>query len=113
MFTFIRDGYEPEMHLEDYAIYYASSNEPFALNDYYDEEGYDRALFPVVSINRRDCCIELYNFFDDDILPSDKPKILRAIIELVNLKDVLEINNYMVTGDGVALYRQLYNKSFI
>ena len=113
MFTFIRDGLEPEMHMEDYAVYYADTNEPFALNDYYDDEGYDRALYPVVSINRRDYCIELYNFFDDEVLPSDIPKIYIAIIELVNLKDELDINNYMITGDGADMYRKIYSRPFI
>ena len=86
MFTFIRDGFEPEMHMEDYAVYYADTNEPFALNDYYDDEGYDRALFPVVSINRKDGFIELYEFAYYDAKPSDKPMIIKAIMQLKHFK---------------------------
>ena len=113
MFTFERVGFEPEMHMEDYSIYYADTMEPFITNDYYNDEGYDMAIVPVVSINREDCVVELYDFAYDDILPSDKPKLIRAILEFVALKDELNINNYVVTGEGAPLYRQLYNKPFI
>jgi hypothetical protein len=46
-------------------------------------------------------------------LPSDKPKLIKAILELVDLKDELDINNYMVIGEGAPLYRKLFNKPFI
>ena len=36
MFTFIRVGFEPEMYLEDYGVYYADTMEPFITNDYYN-----------------------------------------------------------------------------
>ena len=113
MFTFIRIGFEPELYLEDYGIYYADTNEPFITNDYYDDEGYDMSIIPVVSINREGNAVELFDFVYDDILPSDKPKLIRAILELVELKDVLDINNYVVIGEGANLYRKLYNSSFI
>lgn len=113
MFTFIRVGYEPEMYLEDYGIYYADTNEPFITNDYYDDEGYDMSIVPVVSINREGHAVELFDFAYDDILPSDKPKLIKAILELVELKNVLDIDNYTVVGEGADLYRKLYNKTFI
>ncbi len=113
MFTFIRIGYEPEIYLEDYGIFYASTNEPFITNDYYDDEGYDMSIVPVVSINREGYAVELFDFAYDDILPSDKPKLIRAILELIELKDILNINNYVVVGEGAPLYRQLFNRPFI
>ena len=113
MFTFIRVGFEPEMHLEDYGIYYADTMEPFITNDYYNDEGYDMSITPVVSINRESNAVELFDFAYDDILPSDKPKLIRAILELIELKDVLNINNYTVVGEGALLYCQLFNKIFI
>ena len=113
MFTFIRVGYEPEMYLEDYGIYYADTNEPFITNDYYNDEGYDMSIVPVVSIDREGYAVELFDFAYDDILPSDKPKLIKVILELVELKDILDINNYVVVGEGAPLYRQLFNKSFI
>lgn len=113
MFTFIRVGFEPEMYLEDYGVYYADTMEPFITNDYYDDEGYDMSIVPVVSINREGHAVELFDFAYDDILPSDKPKLIKVIMQLVELKDVLDINNYVVVGEGASLYRQLFNKSFI
>ena len=113
MFTFIRVGFEPEMYLEDYGIYYADTMEPFITNDYYNDEGYDMSIVPVVSINREGNAVELFDFAYDDILPSDKPKLLRAILELVELKDILNIDNYTVVGEGADLYHKLFNKTFI
>lgn len=113
MFTFIRVGYEPEIYLEDYGIYYADTMEPFITNDYYDDEGYDMSIVPVFSINREDYTIELYNFAYADILPSDKPKLIKSILEFIELKNELNINNYMVIGEGAPLYRQLFNKPFV
>ena len=113
MFTFIRVGFEPEIYLEDYGIYYADTMEPFITNDYYNDEGYDMSIIPVVSINREGNAVELFDFAYDDILPSDKPKLIRAILELIELKDILNINNYVVVGEGAPLYRQLFNKTFI
>ena len=113
MFTFIRVGFEPELYLEDYGIYYADTNEPFIINDYYNDEGYDMSIVPVVSINREGYAVELFDFAYDDILPSDKPMLIRAILELVDLKDELDINNYVVVGEGAPLYRKLFNKPFI
>lgn len=110
MFTFIRIGREPELYLEDYGIFYADTNEPFITNDYYSDEGDDMSIIPVVSINREECAVELYDFAYHDILPSDKPKLIKAIMQLVELKDILDINNYVVIGEGSPLYRQLYNK---
>ena len=108
MFTFVRVGHEPEMYLEDYGIYYADTNEPFITNDYYDDEGYDMSIIPVVSINREGYAVELFDFAYDDILPSDKPMLIKAIMELVDLKDELYINNYMFIGEGAHLSLQLF-----
>lgn len=113
MFTFIRVGYEPELYLEDYGIYYADTMEPFITNDYYNDEGYDMSIVPVISIDREGYAVELFDFAYDDVLPSDKPKLIKAILELVELKDELNINNYMVIGEGADLYRKLYNSPFI
>ena len=113
MFTFIRIGYGSEMYLEDYGIYYVNTNEPFIINDYYNDEGYDMSIIPVVSINREGNAVELFDFVYDDILPSDKPMLIKAILEFVDLKDELNINNYVVTGEGASLYRKLFNKPFI
>ena len=113
MFTFIRVGFEPETYLEDYGVYYADTMEPFIINDYYNDEGYDMSIVPVVSVNREGNAVELFDFAYDDILPSDKPKLIRAILELIELKDILNINNYVVVGEGAPLYRQLFNKTFI
>lgn len=113
MFTFERVGFEPEMYLEDYGIYYSDTMEPFITNDYYNDEGYDMSIIPVVSINREGRAVELFDFAYDDILPSDRPKLIKAIMQLVELKDELDINNYTVIGEGAPLYRQLFNKSFI
>ena len=113
MFTFERVGYEPEMFMEDYGLYYADTMDPFVINDYYNDEGYDMAIIPVVSINRKDCIVELYEFAYDDALPSDKPKIIKAIMQLVELKDELNINNYRVIGEGLKLYHKLYNRERI
>ena len=105
MFTFIRVGFEPEMYLEDYGIYYADTMEPFMI--------YDMSIIPIVSINREGRVVELFDFAYKDMLPSDKPKLLKAIMQLVELKDELDINNYVVVGEGAPLYRQLFNKSSI
>ncbi len=113
MFSFERVGYEPEIYIEDYAINYSNNGDSFIINDYYDEEGYDQAIIPVISINRNCYTVELYNFAYDEALPSDKPKILKAIHQLVALKDILNINNYLVVGEGANLYRQMYSTSFI
>ena len=113
MFTFIRVGFEPEIYLEDYGIYYADINEPFITNDYYNDKGYDMSIIPVFSINRKDHTVELYDFAYTEILPSDKPKLIKSILEFVELKDELDINNYIVIGEGAPLYCQLFNKSFI
>ena len=113
MFTFIRVGFEPEIYLEDYGIYYADTMEPFITNDYYNDEGYDMSIVPVVSVNREGHAVELFDFAYNDILPSDKPKLIKAIMQLVELKDVLNINDYIVVGEGAPLYRQLFNKSSI
>ena len=113
MFTFVRVGFEPEMYIEDYGIYYADTNEPFITNDYCDDEGYDMSIIPVVSINREGRAVELFDFVYDDILPSDKPMLIKAILELVDLKDELDINDYVVVGEGAPLYRKLFNKPFI
>ncbi len=113
MFSFERVGYEPEIYIEDYAINYSNNGEPFIINDYYNDEGYDMAIVPVVSINRQNHTVELYDFVYDDVLPSDKPKIVKAIHQLVALKDILDINNYLVVGEGASLYRQMYTIPFI
>ena len=113
MFTFVRVGHEPEMYLEDYGIYYADTNEPFVINDYYDDEDYDMSIIPIVSINREGCAVELFDFAYDDILPSDKPMLIKVIMELVALKDELDINNYIVVGEGAPLYRKIFNRPFI
>ena len=113
MFTFYRVDYEPELYLEDYGIYYADTNEPFITNDYYNDEGYDMSIIPVVSINREGSAVELFDFAYDDILPSDKPKLIRAILELVELKEELDIINYVVIGKGAPLYRKIFNKEVI
>ena len=83
MFTFIRVGFEPEIYLEDYGIYYADTMEPFITNDYYNDEGYDMSIVPVISIDRKGYAVELFDFAYDDVLPSDKPKLIKAILELV------------------------------
>ena len=113
MFTFIRVGFEPEVYLEDYGIYYADTMEPFITNDYYNDEGYDMSIVPVISVNREGHAVELFDFAYNDILPSDKPKLIKAIMQLVELKDILNINDYIVVGEGAPLYRQLFNKSSI
>lgn len=113
MFTFIRVGYEPEMYLEDYGIYYADTMEPFITNDYYNDEGYDMSIVPVISVNREGHAVELFDFAYNDVLPSDKPKLIKVIMQLVELKDILNINDYIVVGEGAPLYRQLFNKSSI
>ena len=113
MFTFERVGFEPEMYLEDYGIYYEDTMEPFITNDYYNDEGYDMSIVPVISINREGHAVELFDFAYNDILPSDKPKLIKAIVQLVELKDVLDINNYIVTGEGAELYYKIYNTEYI
>ena len=113
MFTFIRVGHEQEEYLEDYGIYYADTMEPFITNDYYNDDGYDMSIVPVISINREGYAVELFDFAYDDVLPSDKPKLIKAIIQLIELKDELNINNYMVIGEGADLYRKLFSKPFI
>lgn len=113
MFTFVRVGFEPEMYLEDYGIFYADTMEPFITNDYYNDEGYDMSIVPVISVDRKEYAVELFDFAYDDILPSDKPKLIKAILEFIDLKDELDINNYMVVGEGAPLYRKLFNKPFI
>jgi hypothetical protein len=110
MFTFERVGFEPEMYLEDYGIFYADTMEPFITNDYYNDEGYDMSIVPVFSINRDNQTIELYDFAYADILPSDRPKLIRSILEFVELKDELDINNYTVIGEGAPLYRHIFSK---
>ena len=112
MFIFERVGCEPEKHIEDYSINY-DNNEEFIINDYYDEGGYDRAIIPVVSINRERMTVELYDFAYTDARPSDKPKILKAIIELVELKEELNITSYRVIGEGASAYYSLYNNAYI
>lgn len=113
VFTFYRIGFEPEMYLEDYGIYYADTNEPFITNDYYNDEGYDMSIVPVVSINREGHAVELFDFAYDDVLPSDKPKLIKAIMELVELKEQLNIVDYVVIGEGAPLYYKLFNKKII
>ena len=105
MFTFIKVSYETEVYLEDYGIYYADTMKRFMT--------YNMSIAPIISINREDYTIELYDFVYKDILPSDKPKLIKAIIQLVELKDELNINNYMVIGEGADLYRKLFNRPFI
>lgn len=112
MFTFERVGFEPEMYLEDYAINYADTGESFIINDYYDDEG-DQGLIPVVSINRKDGFIELYEFCYAEARPSDRPLLIRIILELVDLKNELDIDGYRVIGDGADLYTKIYNKHYI
>ena len=57
MFTFVRVGYEPEMYLEDYGIYYADTNEPFITNDYYkDEVKASHILISTVDENGKEFC---------------------------------------------------------
>ena len=113
MFTFERIGFEPEMYLEDYGIFYADTMEPFITNDYYNDEGYDMSIVPVISINREGHAVELFDFAYGEVLPSDKPKLIKSILEFVELKDELDINNYIVIGEGAPLYIQLFNKTFI
>ena len=113
MFTFERVGFEPEMYMEDYAINYSSTEEPFIINDYYDEEGYDMGVIPVVSINRKDGFVELYDFCYEEAKPSDKPMIIKVILELIELKNEFEIDGYRVIGEGADIYYKLYNKKFI
>ena len=112
MFTFERVGFEPEMYIEDYAINYADTGEPFIINDYYDDEG-DQGLIPVISINRKDGFVELYEFCYDEAIPSDKPLLIKIIIELIDLKNELCIDGYRVIGDGANLYEKIYNKKYI
>ena len=71
------------------------------------------SIIPVVSINREGRAVELFDFVYDDILPSDKPKLINAILELVELIDELDINDIVVVGEGAPLYRKLFNKPFI
>ena len=114
MFTFERVGFEPEVYIEDYSINYSDNQESFVINDYYDEEeGYDMGIIPVISINRKDGFIELYDFAYDEARPSDKPKIIKAILQLVDLKNELDIDGYRVIGDGANLYAKLYNRLYI
>ena len=114
MFTFVRTGCEPKMYLEDYAIYYADTNDAFTIIDYYDEEvGYENVLIPVISIDRQGYVVNLYDFAYDEVPPSDKPKLIKAIMQLVELKDELDIVNYIVVGDGSSLYYKLYNTPYI
>ncbi len=113
MFTFERVGCEPEIYLEDYAINYSDTGEPFIINDYYNEEGYDMGIIPVVSINRKDGFVELYEFAYYDAKPSDKPRIIKAIMQLTDLKNEFDINGYRVIGEGADLYTKLYNKQYI
>lgn len=112
MFVFERIGFEPEKHIEDYSINY-NNNEEFIINDYYDEDGYDRAIIPVVTIDRERMIVELYDFAYEDARPSDKPKILKAIMELVELKEELNITSYRVIGEGASVYYSLYNNAYI
>lgn len=114
MFTFIRVGYEPETYLEDYGIYYADTDEPFIINDYYDDdEGYDQGIIPVISLNRKVGLVELYEFCYEEAKPSDKPLIIKILLELIELKNEFDINGYRVIGDGADLYNKVFNKSFI
>lgn len=112
MFTFERVGFEPEMYLEDYSINYADTGEPFIINDYYDDEG-DQGLIPVVSINRKDCFVELYEFCYAEAKPSDKPLIIKTLLELMELKNELDIDGYRIIGDGADLYEKVFNKKYI
>lgn len=113
MFTFERVGCEPEIYIEDYSINYSETNEPFIINDYYDEEGYDQGIIPVISIDRRDNVIELYDFAYSDAKPSDRILLIKILLEFVNLKEELDINNYIVIGEGAPLYCKIFSRSFI
>ena len=113
MFIFERVGFEPEMYLEDYSINFSDNGKPFVINDYHDEEGYDMGIIPVVSINRKDGFVELYDFCYAEAKPSDRPMIIKVILQLVDLKNELDINGYRVIGDGANLYAKLYNRSYI
>jgi hypothetical protein len=79
------------------------------------KEVYEKSLTKNEEKNKENAAyaVELFDFAYDDILPSDKPLLIKAILELVDLKDELDINNYVVTGEGAPLYRQLFNKPFI
>lgn len=112
MFTFERVGCEPEMYLEDYSINF-NDGSPFVINDYYDEEGYDMSIIPVVSINRKDGFVELYDFCYAEAKPSDRPMIIRVILELIELKNEFEIDGYRVIGEGADLYTKIYHKQYI
>lgn len=112
MFTFVKEKYD-YTNLEFYTIRYSDTNDFFHINEYIDEEGNDKTKIPAIFINRNQQTVELYSFDCYNLLPSDKPKLLRAIIEFVELKDLLNINNYEVKGHGISLYHQLYNKKFI
>ena len=112
MFIFERVGFEPEMYMEDYSINY-SDGEPFVINDYYDDEGYDQGIIPVISINRQRKVIDLYEFAYDDAKPSDKPKLIKIILQLVELKDELQIEGYRIVGEGATLYNRIYNRLYI
>ena len=112
MFTFERIGCEPELYMEDYAINYSDNGEPFIINDYYDDEG-DQAIIPVISIDRQRQVVDLYEFAYADAKPSDKPKIIKVILQLVELKDILQIEGYCVVGEGAVLFDKIYHTLYI
>ena len=113
MFTFERVGYEPKFYMEDYAINYANDGEPFIINDYYDDEGYDQAIIPVISIDRQRQAVDLYGFVYYDAMPSDKPKIIKVISQLLELKNILQIEGYKIVGEGSTLFKEIYNTLYI
>ena len=113
MFTFERVGCEPEMYIEDYSINYSENGEPFIINDYIDDIHGDLSIIPVLSINRQDNTVELYDFAYSDAKPSDRLLLIKVLLEFVNLKEELDITNYIVIGEGAPLYCKIFNKSFI
>ena len=113
MFTFERVGCEPEMYIEDYSINYSGNGEPFIINDYADDIYDDLSIVPVLSINRQDNTVELYDFAYLHARPSDRMLLIKLLSEIVDLKEELDINNYVVIGEGAPLYYKLFNKTFI
>lgn len=107
MFTFYRVGCEPEDYIEDYSIHHIENDEDLSINNYTNEEQYDMSNYPVVSIDRKHQWVELYGFYTD-ALPIDLPMMKKAIIDLVELKNELNIENYTVVGDGANMYYELY-----
>ena len=113
MFTFERIGCEPELYIEDYAINFSDNGEPFIINDYYDDINGDCAIIPVISINRNQQTVELYEFAYADAKPTDRPKIIKTILQLVQLKDILQIEGYTVIGEGAQLFYKMYHTLYI